>query len=398
TSLGFFCLLLANLDAVREMGLVMGTGILLAFAVNFLLTPIALSIFPIPRRGLHLQRDSGFAGGLIRWAVRLTHRRTPAILAVSALLVIGSVAMIPRLEIGMRILDEIPSKDSVSVALHEFEKHLMGTEGADVSIRAPYPGAFKEPVVLERMARLEDMIRQQPAVRKTWSIVDLLQEMQRAMGEDGRSPVPQSPEAVAQYLLLYSLSDGNQVIDGLVNGDESWARIEFRGPDYGTASFLEVREAIEKRGRELFPPPFEVAVLGDGLIAAVGVQNIIMDLLQPFGMAFLLIALTMVVALRSVRLGLIAMIPNNLPMLLALGLLALFGFNIRVGTAIVFTMALGIACDDTIHVLVRYTHERARGLSPEAAIEESLFSSGRAIVFTSLVLILGFQALFASDF
>ena len=123
------------------------------------------------------------------------------------------------------------------------------------------------------------------------------------------------------------------------------------------------------------------------------------DLITSLALATFIIMILMTILFRSLRLGLISMIPNAFPLLVTLGLVGYLGIHLRVSTAVVFSISLGIAVDDTIHVLVRFREELQKpGASYEGALLAAMRGAGRAVVFTTVILCVGFGTLTFSEF
>jgi predicted RND superfamily exporter protein len=260
-------------------------------------------------------------------------------------------------------------------------------------------GAF-EPDFLARVDQLESFIGSQPWIRKTFSIVTLLKEMHQAMNEGDPAfyRVPETRELVAQYLLLYSMSGDPEDLDVLFTPDGTYVRLACQGIDMGTRNFFELKRRTEEKAATLFEPPVSYHVTGRSLLANRALNNIIRDMLVSFLSAFGIIFITVSILYRSIKAGLITMLPNIIPLVVTLGFMGLFGITLRVSTVVAFAICLGMAVDDTIHYLTRFREELDRTGDYIASMYTTFQSAGRAIVLTTSMLIAGFLVFVSSDF
>ena len=164
--------------------------------------------------------------------------------------------------------------------------------------------------------------------------------------------------------------------------------------DAGGPEFVALHADLQARAEQLFPDA-RVDVTGDGLIASIGIGGLIADLLSSVGMVFIVILVVMWVLLKSARLALISAVPNLVPLVFTLAALGLMGADLQTSNIVSFTVAIGLAVDDTIHFLVRYRQEVASGVADP--IGRTYLGAGHAIVLTSLLLVAGFGILASSD-
>ena len=154
----------------------------------------------------------------------------------------------------------------------------------------------------------------------------------------------------------------------------------------------------EERAAELFRPPSSFRVTGRSLLALRAMRNVVRDMLVSLFSAFGIIFLAVSLMYRSLRVGLISMVPNVIPLVVTMGFMGLMGITLRTSTLIIFSVSLGIAVDDTIHYITRFREELSRTGDYTASMHRALRSAGRAIVITTLIMIAGFIVFLSSDF
>jgi hypothetical protein len=248
-----------------------------------------------------------------------------------------------------------------------------------------------EPEILAKIDALETSFRRHDLVGYTVSPAGWVKHFHELLtGENGW---PSSRAAVTQELLLAEMS-GELPLDKVLSSDGARARILAITKDAGGREFLAVKAALETEAQRLFRDTgIAVDITGDGMLASSGVDQLITDLLYSLGLMLIVILLTMAVLLRDWRQTLIATLPNLVPLVFILGTLGVLGADLQTSNIVTFTIAVGLAVDDTIHFIVRYREERQRGIDTTSAIHRTFQGAGHAIVLTSILLICGFGIL-----
>jgi len=399
TAIGFGSFAVSRVGPVRLQGIYIAIGILLAFGVTVVLLPAVLCLIRPPRIS-HRAAPGGdwISRGLDR-ALRVVRRFPTIILLIGGLVLALGLGGAWRLKRETNAIDFLKKKSDMRVALEFIEKHLTGVFTLEIVLRGP-PGSMKDPSVLRRVESLRSFLRTQPEVRKTLHVNDLVMEMNRVMhdGDPRRYAVPDTREEVAQYLLLYEMSGGEE-LEPLMNADASSARISVRSVVMPAERGKALIDELERELAERFPGPVRATVTG---VVPVWVQldtYLLESQIRSFTIAALGIFVMMCILMGSVRVGLLSMVPNLLPIVATLGLMGWTGIRLDTATIMITSVALGIAVDDTIHFLARFKMELGRcGGDYDLAIQETLRSVGRAIVFTSIILFWGFITLTLGHF
>ena len=208
--------------------------------------------------------------------------------------------------------------------------------------------------------------------------------------------LPDSRAAVAQELLVAELA-GSEPLAGLVDDERRRGRVLVLMEDAGGRVYLQVQEDIRAlAAQKLDPLGVRWALTGDGFLAAGGVDRLIGDLLSSLALIFGLIGVVFMLLLRDLRLALVALVPNLVPLVFTLATLAVMGADLQTSNIVSFTVAVGLAVDDTIHFVVRYRQERLQGRGTPDALRATFAGAGHAILLTSLLLVIGFSALSTS--
>jgi predicted RND superfamily exporter protein len=404
TQIGFGSLCLTNVPAIFEFGAfaVLGVGCVTFLALSGL--PALLVLLP-PRREV-----SALPERVARWSERFAlelERGLAAIHAASARhsgraivagVVAGAVAIaaIPNIVIDTDYLSFFGAHSRVRRDFEAVNRLLAGAIPIYVVLSGSGPGAFREPAALRAIERLQARIDAIPGVSHTLSVADFLRAMNRALerGEPAAARIPDDRAAVTELLQLAPKDE----MERFVNVNASRANLVVRTGEVGSAAIRRLGAQLEDAIRAELPKPLDGAPTANAILLARGDDSIAGSQLQSVSSAAATIFLLVALALRSVKLGAIAMIPNVLPVGMYFGLLGLGAAPLSLPTSLIGAVALGIAVDDTVHFLVRYRRERRAGLSPAAAARVTGLRVGTPIATTAIMLSAGFGTIALSSF
>ncbi len=400
TCIGFLSLNFSESPPFRDLGNIVAAGSAFAFILTTILVPVLVSWFPggiQPRT----QATYTFFPKLSAWINQPgIHRR---ILGGFGILVIASLMLLPRNNLDDNPLDYFSQDNKFRLQTEFITDHLTGVYGYDYLVNSGRQNGVTEPVFLDNIVRFVTWLRKQPEVIHVYSITDILQKLNMSMNDNNPDyyAIPSDRELVSQFLFLYefSLPMGMDLNDRL-DIDKSATVITVRIKNLSSKQILELEQRAQEWIEDNLPKNHGISpgVGGNIIFAHIGMTNI-HSMVQGSLTAFALIALVLIVALRSFRLGLLSLIPNLIPTAMAFGLWALLDGTINVGVAAVMGLTLGIVVDDTVHFLSKYQRARQHlSLGIAEAITYTLEHVGPAIVITSLVLIAGFSILVLSEF
>ncbi len=412
-AIGFASLIVARIDIIKRMGVVAAAGLMLTYVVMLLLIPAVLSLVKVPKAGRENDPNRGAIGALLRWTAEVTITKRKEVLGISFVIVAVLAAGSFRIETNNFLLEELFKVNPVSRALHHTEEVLTGVIPVEIAIEVKEDGDVFEPSVLRAIEALQKHMEADPYIGHTISIVDLVKELSFVM--EGERVIPDSRRKIAQYITFFEMSEDNSFLEMVVDGPRRHARISGSQKDWGTDQFFAwytgtgvcderaacgkpIQDLIDESFGEAAGVPATARVTGGNLVAARALSRLVADMLWSLGTAFLVITLLMMLLLRSFRIGLLSMIPNVLPLLITLGFMGWVGIPLRTSTVLIFSVSLGVAANDTIHFLVRYRREVFRTGDREQAIRDTMMSTGRAIIFTSVLLVFGFGTMMTTRF
>lgn len=393
TAIGFASFLIVSMKPIRDVGIACGAGTLISFVLVMILVPICYSFGKAQptRPDVKPRPDRIFPRGMVPLANFVLRVKVPAVLITVGCCLIGMLygTRIPVETDLMKLLGEHNTfvKDSKAVT-----DVLGGYYSYEVMIELNEDEAAKKPELLQALATLNDEARRWHAVRSTMSLVDLVKELNYVM--NGRNPdfyvLPDNREQIAQYLLLYEISGGSE-LDNWVDYTYRTIRLSVQLAD--SVGLDDHIRHMQLTAKKLFPEQTTIHFVGDVPIMLRLMNLLTIGQLQSIIAAFVVIALVMVLILKSVRAGLIAMIPNFFPVLVIAGIMGLFKINLDIMTIMIAPMVIGIAVDDTVHFFIHFQSELAGFRDYHKASRQTFVKIGHAIIFTSVVLSLGFGIL-----
>ncbi|MEZ4460443.1 MAG: efflux RND transporter permease subunit [bacterium] len=403
TAVGFFSLVAADTQILQDFGWQAGLSVVFAYIVTLFCLPAALSflkpVYRAPRDVSKTPPIDRFLDWLGHWAVR-----KPWYFILSALIVTCVAGFFAwRVEIDTVLLEvyehDHPTYQNILLA----EQKLGGILPVEISMEHEDLDAFKDPARFAKIAELEQFARKQSIVLSTQSLVDFHQAARAALLDDvkERDNLPDSREQIEQIQLLIAGAPDAQTGPGrFMTTDFRHARLLMRVADKGAKAQLGLGRALKEELARLFPPESGVrfALTGDAYVASLSLDSFIRDLFYSLLLAMVIIFGMMTAVFRSFKLGLVSVLPNVIPLLMTFGYMGMRDIDLNTTTIITFAISLGLAVDDTIHFLARFQEERAHGNSVHDAVIATYQGAGRAIMLTSLMLLVGLVVLMFSDF
>jgi hypothetical protein len=400
TLIGFGANLLTDVPAVFELGAFSLLGVASMTLLTAIGIPALLALLPLREAGSRLALASRIGAFLDRRLIALSRfvvSHAGALVAAFAAVTLTSACLIPRIVIDTDYLSFFDEDKPVRRDFDTVNRLLSGAIPLFVALDGGAPGAFREPEALHALERLQTAADGAPHVTRTLSVVDTVRVMNRALERDDPASerIPDTRTEVAE--LLFLAPKGH--LQSFVNVDHRRANLWVRTGAVGSEAVREVERALEAAVAQAgFPPAVTSAVTGNALLLARSADGIAESQPQTVGLAALVIFGLVWASLRSLKLGVVAMIPNLVPVIVYFGMLGAGVAPLSLPTSLIGSVALGITIDDTVHTLARYREERRLGLGPEAAVQETARFVGRAVLITAAMLALGFAVMGLSDF
>jgi predicted RND superfamily exporter protein len=396
TAIGFLSMNFSDSPPFRDLGNIVAMGVMLAFFFSVTLFPALLCVLPI-KVTPEAQRKGDLMATLADFVIAKKKILFPTSIAV----IIGLSVFVPQNILNDNFIKYFDETVPFRQATDFMEERLSGLMTQAIQVDSNASGGINDP---EYLAVLEDFnawMRQQPETENISILSDVIKRLNKNMHADDPAyyALPGQRALAAQYLLLYELSlpyglDLNNQIDV----DKAASRIMVTTKNLNSTQNIELENRIAQWFNER-APNYTITIASPNLMFAhIGQRNIVSMLLGTT-IALILISLLLGIALRSVKFGLISLIPNLIPAAMGFGLWFFIDGQIGLALSVVTGMTLGIVVDDTVHFLSKYLRaRRLKNKSTEEAVRYAFASVGRALWVTTLVLIAGFMVLAQSSF
>jgi predicted RND superfamily exporter protein len=384
TAVGFGSLMVAEMEVIQRFGAACAAGAIMNFLAVVLLVPLLSSTrlghYVAGGKGVSMEeRTYGFLRIVIGWITK--HARPVALLGCVATVALVAVAL--ELEPENRIRESLPSDSDSYRWLVECEEQFGGALSSYVVVEWPERYELSSPQVLQAISDVHGILNAEADLGEPFSVLNVLAALPHRKG--------QLASAIPYLDRLPS-----ELRDTLVRQDLRKAAVRVQTPDTGCRRLTPVLARIEGRLQGLVRdkhPGFRASLTGSPVLAARNIRLIIVDLCRSLSLASIIIFGVMTIVFRSVRRGLISVLPNVFPLAAAAALLVVVRDGaLEISSVITFSVCLGIAVDDTIHFISRFDRELKGGRDVSAAVQRSVAKVGAALLVTTLTLLGGFGA------
>ena len=327
--------------------------------------------------------------GIHRAGLVSRYRRPILVASFAVTLVMGAFAA--RTEVNSDPFSYFPEKSDLNQARLFLEDNIGGPIPMEISVYAKEAQGINEPAFMAKVEAFQAWLAQRPYITNTVSLVDILKSTNRSLHDEApdKYQLPDSRRGIAEQFLLYTMSlPQGMDINDRVTVKQDALRISSSWTLRDSKEFIIELDNVKKTAQEDFG--LEVSLTGKTQLWQRMNPKVVDSFVTSITAALILMTIMMIVVFRSVGLGLLAMIPNGLPLLIGAGLLVLLGKTLDIGTVIVFSVCLGIAVDDTVHFLANYNALRRKGRSAREAIASIFTHTMPALVITTVVLVTAF--------
>jgi uncharacterized protein len=398
TSLGFFSLYFMPSEPVKLFGLFTGAGVLYTYFISSLVVPAVLRLLPAPKSKKEFTATHLWKTKLWEFISR-HHKKVIACSIVTC--IIFSIPLY-KVKVNTQFLDDVNKQSDLYHDLSYFEKEFSGIRPLEISVRVNNPDltVLSLPVLL-KLDSLEQFLRAEFGAGFILSPVTLMKTAKKAKtngNEKGYrlSSTHEGANELADIVLNYSDSTLRKLF---IAGDLKHARISAKMPDFGSRQMKIKRDALNHYIVSKIPPGLmEVKLTGAAALMDKSADSISLSMVYGILLNLVLFVVLMFFITRSIIWALLSIIPNLLPLLLCAGIMGIAGIELKAFTSVVFTIILGIAVDDTIHLMGKSIQLIRKKLPGNEALKQSWISLFFPTIYTSLTLSAGFLVLAFSEF
>lgn len=416
TAVGFFSLFAADTNILKSFGWQAGLGVMFAYVATLFFLPAALVYFkPIER--IKAKDDQAKINPLIPEQISHAPLLERGIVAVGHkvlnhpyLSLIGGLSITAvfvffglKVQIDTTLLEIYHETHPTYKTTVILEEKLGGILPVEVVVKHKDHDHFKSPEAFTALHQFQGYAQGIDGVLSTQSMVDFHQAARVGLLGDQaqREVMPESREQIEQLqTLIEGPPDTTQGVRGFVTSDFRSARVLLRVKDFGAKRMIVVADELKAELERRFPSAqgYKTIISGDAYVASVSLDSFVRDLFYSLLLAMVIIFGMMTIVFRSLKVGLISIVPNVTPLVATLGYMGYAHIDLNTTTIIIFAISLGLAVDDTIHFLARFREESTTRSSTYDALIYTYFGAGRAIMLTSVMLVLGLTVLMFSEF
>ena len=402
TAIGFLVLISTDIVILRQFGIVAGINIMATFFVSIVLIPAVFSWLPPPtvKQLRHLKfkpLDLALTG-----MDTIVHRYRPYVYVITVICVGVSVVGMYKIESVSHIVDDIPKDSKILHDLEFFESNFGGIMPLEIIIDTDKKKGVTNLQNLRLIDEFEEFLGEQKDISQPISVVSFVKAARQAFYNNNpdRYDLPSNNRERA-FLLRYLNGDSTQTFGSFVDSSMQIMRISTQVADIGSKKMeVLLKETVQPKIDSLFgDTDFKVTVTGTTPLFIKGNKFLIENLRFSLFLAFIIISITMGVLFANIRMILISLVPNIIPLIIIAGIMGYFGIPLKPSTALIFSIAFGISVDDSIHFLAKYRQELfANNFFVPIAVTKSLRETGSSMMYTSIILFAGFVIFSGSDF
>jgi len=403
TAAGFAAFIVTGNTLLVQFGIIASINILVAYVISLFLIPIFYSYLPAPKSRHTKHLEKSMVAKLVPMVVhRVQNWRNPIYLIATVLLIVAIYGM-TKLETTGKIVDDIPKKDALYKDLMFIEQHFKGVMPLEFSIDTKKQKGVQKLSTIRRIEKFENVIAEYPELSKTLSIAEVLKFAKQAFykGNEKMYSIPNNNEK--NFILRYlPRSEGGQrsILNQFIDTSMQHTRISTQMANIGTYEIQRIKDELRPRIDSIFPKDkFDVQITGTSVVFLKGSQYLVKNLFTSLMLALVIITILMALLFTSLRMIVISLVPNIIPLIMTAAMMGYIGIPIKPSTVLIFSIALGISVDNAIHFLSRYRLQLIlKNWNIKESVIAALKETGFSMIYSSVVLFFGFIIFVLSSF
>ncbi len=403
TAIGFAAFIIVSNQMLHEFGIITSISIMMEYLLCITVLPIIFSYLDPPGEKHVAHLDNKTFGWILNKIIHLIQHKRNVIYVTALLLLIVGITGLLRMHTSGKVVDDIRKTDPIFTDLKFFEKNFGGVMPFEISIDTKKKKGVMRLPTIEKISELQDTVLSFGIFSKPLSVAELVKFATQSYfnGNPEHYTLPNSQEK--NFVLSYFPTKTEGKIDLLhsfIDSNQQVTRVSFQMADVGTREMNRILGRLRPRVDSIFnPAQYKVNITGNSVVYVRGTEFLIKHLFQSVAIAIIFISLLMALMFSSMRMIVVSMLPNIIPLIITAAIMGFTGVPIKPSTIIVFSIALGISVDNAIQYLSRYRHElKKTGNNIRLSAINALREAGFSMIYTSIVLILGFSVFIVSGF
>ncbi len=403
TAAGFAAFILVSNQMLREFGIIAAISIMMEYVLCITLLPIIFSYMDPPSDKHIKHLDNNFFNNILEKILYIIQFKRKWVFSIAGILLFTGIIGMLNMRTSGKVTDDIHKGNPIYKDLKFFEKQLGGVMPFEISVDTKKKKGVMLYSTIQKIDQLQNIISKNKEFSKPLSVTEFVKFSKQAYfnGNPEMYSVPNSMEKTFVLSYFPKKADGKQqLLNSFIDSTQQVTRVSFQMADIGTIQMNRLLDRIRPQVDSIFPrQDYNVKITGSSVIYARGTEFLIKHLLISVLLAIGFISLLMALMFSSIRMIAVSMIPNIIPLIITAAIMGFTGVPIKPSTIIVFSIALGISVDNTIQYLSRYRHElKATGNNIKVSTINALHEAGFSMIYTSIVLVLGFSVFMVSSF
>ncbi|MEZ4250503.1 MAG: efflux RND transporter permease subunit [Polyangiales bacterium] len=401
TAVGLASLAVSKTVMLRHFGVTSACGVMVAYIVTITFVPAVSSWVKKPKP--RTKENGAWIDVALMRLTAWVLKRPAMILGATALILGGSIYGATQIEVDHALLDQFDESDPVYITTRLLEDKLDGVRPLEVSLSSDEDGRFFDPAVLAKIDEIGGWAQDRDEILSWTSQSTILRQSLFLLSNERNAltaPFVNGDQVRALNRIMSARDADKSPLKAWVTPDGRRMRFQIKVRDIGAQATMRFIDELDGRLRtSLEGTGVAVAYTGEAYDGSVGMDAVVNDLLGSLVTAVAIIFVLLSLLFRSLRLGLLSIPPNLLPLVGTMAYMVVRGIPLNAATGIVFSIALGLGVDGSIHVLARFREEtREKGFMAHPALIRAARGTGRAIVVSSVTLAAGFAVLLLSNF
>lgn len=402
-AIGFGVLYFTGSELLMQFGSVAALNVMFTWLMSLCLIPIIFSYLPIPKGKANAIHKVNFLDKLLEKTDLLVQQKNILIYVATIVITLISIVGIYKINVNGYVVDDLPKSSKILTDLKFFEKNFEGILPLEISVDSKRKNGILSLSTLNKIDKMETMIASYPEFSRSISLNTGLKYASQAF-YNGDSAFYRLPSDIEKnFILSYAANSGKgngNMLTNFVDKDKQIARVSFQMADIGSkkldALLLELKPRIDSI---LNPKRFDVQLTGSSIIFSKGTDYLLRHLMESIALAIVLISLLRLAQFKSWGIMLVSLLPNIVPLIITAGLMGFFNIPLKPSTILIFTIAFGLASDQTIYFLTHYQQELSlTNKSVKQIVSDTIRETGVSMTHIALILFFGFGIFTASTF
>jgi len=392
----------AKIAPIADLGIFAASGVMMALLYTLLMLPALIAIFPVQRKEKKGDRAVIFFDRILVGAGDFATRKPWFVVTLTGLILLTAAYGIAQLRFSHNPIAWFPKDDAFPNSVKVIDKGMKGSMVLEAVVDTKKRNALYRPDIMNRIEEFqreaEGITESNVFIGKTISVADTLKQIHKSLNanDDAFYKIPQDSELIAQEFILFE-NGGTDDLENLIDSQYTKARITMKLPWEDANTYAGIQKKIFSRLETIFQGAGEVTVTGMIALLTRTIYNVIVTMMTSYVIAGVVITMMMILLIGNIKFGLISMIPNLLPIVIAMGLMGFTGMTLDLSNILVGSIIIGLAVDDTVHFFHNFRRYYSNTGNVIFSVHETLLTTGRALLFTTLVLTCGFFLFVASE-